>query len=208
MQQELFWEWSGYKDVEYTEKPKEISNGYIETYSGKKFYPLNPFNSEIDIIDIAHALSLLCRYNGHTKVFYSVAEHSILLSEYTEKILKRNPRDVQFALLHDAGEAYTSDIPTPLKKELPEFKNMESVIDAAVLYHFNLPSAKPNWLKDIDTRIIRDERMTFMSRSNNIWFVDELKPLDIKFKFMTPEIAEFIFLEEFSRLQNLRMETE
>ncbi|MEM4379972.1 MAG: hypothetical protein QXL01_04720, partial [Thermoplasmatales archaeon] len=93
---------------------EKFSNGpngmepWIETYSGKKFDYLA--QSELDIEDIAHALSNLCRFNGHTRVFYSVAEHSVNVSSMVPPELKIA------ALLHDAAEAYIGDVPSPLKQ--------------------------------------------------------------------------------------------
>src|SRR5688500_14252940 len=86
---------------------------YIRTYTGKEFYPLKPELDKIDIEDIAHALSNLCRFTGHTKQFYSVAQHSVLASEFVR--VYDNPHLNLFVLLHDASEAYICDISRPLK---------------------------------------------------------------------------------------------
>ncbi len=96
--------------------------GWVETYYGRKVYPLEPDPDTLCIEDIAHALSLQCRYNGHTPDFYSVAQHSVLASYYAEPNLQRA------ALLHDAAEAYISDVPSPLKK-CPDFKAFNRIED-------------------------------------------------------------------------------
>lgn len=96
----------------------------INTFSGIEFDLLNPNPNDIDIEDIAHELSMLCRFNGHCKEFYSVAEHSVYVSYEI---------DEEFALiglLHDAAEAYLGDVPTPLKKLLPEFKRADNQLFA------------------------------------------------------------------------------
>jgi len=81
---------------------------WIETYTGKQFYPLDPYPEDIDVRDIAHALSNLCRFTGHCRAFYSVAEHSIYVSTHVPKTMALQ------ALFHDAPEAYIADISGPL----------------------------------------------------------------------------------------------
>ena len=82
---------------------------YITTYTGKHFKPTEPDPELFDIADIAHALSLICRGHGHVKTFWSVGEHCICCA----------------CLLHDASECYMSDVPSPFKKELPEYNERE-----------------------------------------------------------------------------------
>ena len=97
---------------------------YITTVSGIHFYPLDPNPDDIDINDIAHALSLICRANGHFKYFYSVAQHCIACAN--EAIARGYSLEVILgSLLHDASECYMSDIPRPFKKELPEYREHE-----------------------------------------------------------------------------------
>ena len=79
--------------------------GWIQTYTGRQFWPLDPRIEDIDIHDIAHALSHQCRYSGHCLRFYSVAEHSVLLSHHVAG------EHMLWALLHDAWEAYLAAIP-------------------------------------------------------------------------------------------------
>lgn len=85
-------------------------DGSVVTYTGKKIYPPNIKKQDIDIRDIACSLSNRCRFSGHLKHFYSVAEHSVLVSLLVE------PEYALWGLLHDAAEAYFADIPSPLKK--------------------------------------------------------------------------------------------
>src|SRR5579885_2784587 len=88
---------------------------WIQTYCGVAFYPLDPRPEEILIEDIAHALSMLCRFTGHVKRFYSVAQHCVYVSH------RCDPKDALWGLLHDAAEAYLNDISRPVKslRELP-----------------------------------------------------------------------------------------
>jgi uncharacterized protein len=84
----------------------------MQTYTGLAFWPLDPRPDEIRLVDIAHALSKLCRYGGQCLSFYSVAEHSLLVASKAPDHLKL------VALMHDASEAYLLDIPRPIKRHL------------------------------------------------------------------------------------------
>ena len=97
---------------------------YITTYGGTHFMPLEPAAEDIHITDIAHALSLLCRGNGHVKHFFSVGQHCVNCAQ--EAIARGYSRRVCLAcLLHDASEAYLSDVPRPFKKTLPSYQALE-----------------------------------------------------------------------------------
>lgn len=105
---------------------------WLQTYTGKKFTPLDPRPEDICAEDIAHALGNMCRFNGHCKRFYSVAEHSIRVAELAPDCLLR------LALLHDAAEVYLTDMPRPLKSAFPEFSIIERRIRACILERFNV----------------------------------------------------------------------
>ena len=97
---------------------------YISTYTGIRFYPSQPDAEGICIEDIAHALSLLCRGNGHVSKYWSVAQHSLICAR--EAAARELPdRIVLACLLHDAGECYLSDVPRPFKSELPGYRELE-----------------------------------------------------------------------------------
>ena len=105
----------------------EALMSYILTYQKKEFYPLNPKIEDIDIIDIAHALSLLCRANGHFKHFYSVGLHSLNCAY--EAIARGYSKNVVLGcLLHDGSEAYLADITRPVKKHLTKYLEIEEVL--------------------------------------------------------------------------------
>lgn len=104
---------------------------YIETRFGTKFYFLNPNPEDIDIKDIAFSLANQCRFNGHVP-FFSVAEHSIAVAA-------RLPPAMQLAgLMHDAAEAYLSDIPSPIKQYLPDYQAMEIKVQDAINQKFGI----------------------------------------------------------------------
>jgi hypothetical protein len=109
----------------------EIIMNYMTTYTGKRFTPLNPDIYQIDIDDIAHALSLMCRGNGHIKHFYSVAQHSLNCAK--EARARKYSKRVQLAcLLHDGSEAYLSDITRPVKKYLTSYLEMEEDLQGMI----------------------------------------------------------------------------
>ena len=98
---------------------------YITTFTGKHFDSANPDMSQVDIIDIAHALSMICRGNGHVQTFFSVGQHCINAAR--EAAARGYSKRVILAcLLHDAGEAYMSDVPRPLKATMPEYVEIEN----------------------------------------------------------------------------------
>ncbi len=108
---------------------------YITTVTGKHFDPMNPQQQEIDIVDIAHALSMLCRANGHFKRFYSVAQHCIACAN------EASERGASLivtlgSLLHDASEAYLSDVTRPVKKELPLYQQAEDALQGLIYRRF------------------------------------------------------------------------
>lgn len=110
---------------------------WIETYSGIKFWPLDPRPEEVSLVDIAHALSMLCRANGHCKYFYSVAQHSI--NVYKElAACGHSPRVQLLGLLHDASEAYLSDITRPVKQFLPQYIDFERTLQATIFQVFDV----------------------------------------------------------------------
>lgn len=99
---------------------------WILTHTGKKFFPLDPNPSAVDIEDIAHALSNICRFTGHSNHFYSVAEHSLFVADLL-------PRHLKLAgLLHDASEAYICDVASPVKPYLVNYAAAEDALMSAV----------------------------------------------------------------------------
>ena len=107
----------------------------IKTYTGIMFDPLNPKPELMDIRDIAHALSMLCRANGHFRSFYSVGQHSVNCAR--EAAARGYSRRVQLAcLLHDASEAYLSDVTRPVKQELPKYLEIEEPLQEMVWHKF------------------------------------------------------------------------
>ena len=109
--------------------------GLITTYTGKRFDHINPDKNTIDIKDIAHALSLTCRGNGHVKNFFSVGQHCVYCAKEAEA-RGYSGRIVLGCLLHDATEAYMSDVPRPFKEMLTEYQKLEEKLIDLIYEHF------------------------------------------------------------------------
>lgn len=128
---------------------------FLQTRSGDFLDFRNPDPNTIHIEDIAHALALTCRYNGHTPYPYSVAQHCVLASRVAPPGLELQ------ALMHDAQEAYIGDMPTPLKKLLPGYQMIEFKLEDVIRKKFDLPAEFDPRVKEIDTRMLATEAAAF-----------------------------------------------
>ena len=142
----------------------EVANdrgAWLQTVTGGRFYPLDPQPAEVDIRDISHALSNIGRFNGHTKSFYSVAQHSCLVHDYMPKRLQK------LGLLHDATEAYIGDMIRPLKYYDNFFQEVEEGIHQAIYTRFGLtPSEEDNqMLKHYDNLLCAAEKRDLFPQS-------------------------------------------
>lgn len=169
---------------------------WIQLRSGRRFYPLDPRPNEISIFDIAHSLSMKCRYGGHCSRFYSVAEHSVLVSENVPA------EHALWGLLHDAGEAYLADVPKPVKPSLPGWKQLEAEVMAAVCARFKLPEEEPPEVKQVDFAILADEKEALMPGGED-W--SGLPPkLGVQIRGLMPAEAKEQFLARFVDLIMIR----
>lgn len=132
-------------------KKKLKKNEYITTYTGKKFHIFNPKESEINIKDISHALSLQCRFNGHTSCFYSVASHVLIGTCLIEPKFKKE------FLCHENAEVVTGDLVTPIKRRSPEFLKMEEKIEKILTKKYGLPFPMSPEVKEMDNLMFRME---------------------------------------------------
>lgn len=180
-----------------------MSEAWIETFTGKRFPLLEPDESLICIEDIAHALSQQCRWTGHTKYFYSVAEHSIWVSRYSSAV------DRLEGLLHDASEAYLSDLSRPVKHCTPigaPYLEIEKRLMHAIVNKFGLSDAMPNSVKEADNFLLWAEKQLLMQpvswRNPGDW--DAKKPDEMmrlpKLDGYLPANAEILFLDVFEQL--------
>lgn len=171
-----------------------LRGSWMQTYTGRKFYPMDPNPDEVDGEDIAHALSLLCRYNGHVDRFYSVAEHCVHLSYAVPR------KDALWALLHDATEAYVGDMIRPLKHHMPDYRAAEERVMLAISRRFKIGSVMPDSVGDADNRILLDERRILMRSAPDRWAVDDLEPLGIDIYGWAPQLAEAAYAERLREL--------
>lgn len=168
---------------------------WMQTYTGVPFYPLEPDPATIEIESIAHALSMTCRYAGHCRRFYSVAEHSVLLSHTVDA------EHARWALLHDATEAYVGDMVRPLKHQMPEFMAIEDNLEVVIAGKFNLGWPMPDQVKEHDTRIVVDERDQNMAPAHLPWsLLDGFRPLGVTLNFWSPDRAEEEFMSRYQQL--------
>lgn len=166
---------------------------WIQTFTGRRFHPLRPDPAEIDIRDIAHALSLLCRFNGHCRRFYSVAEHSIRVSRAV-------PREHALAgLLHDAAEAYVSDLPRPVKRSVPAFREMEDLLLEAIFGRYGIDWPLHPSVVSADDALLATEKRDLMGAGPSDWGLDAI-PLPEEIEPLDPAAAEEAFLIRYAEL--------
>lgn len=125
----------------------------IKTFKGKDVDVFNFTKNSYDPDDVAHALARICRYNGHSSYFYSVALHSVNTYKIAQ-VLKANEPTKFYALIHDATEAYIGDMPGPIKKKMPEFQKLESGIQAGINEYYNEIFKVKDWTIDVDMNMV------------------------------------------------------
>lgn len=178
---------------------------WIGTYTGKHFYIIDPRPEEVCIEDIAHALSQICRFNGHSVETYSVAVHCLNVERYLnqhgyDKLIRL------YGLLHDAPEAYIGDITRPLKKCLGEgaVEKIESRIMDAIYAHFGIPkpgadAAKA--VKDADDYILACEAKRYMVNAREWGLLPQTEGYTLAFSGdLTKEEAEAFYTYRVSTL--------
>lgn len=127
----------------------KLDRGFVvKTKMGHIFDPKAGTLSAIDMNDVSHALSNLCRYSGHCRKFYSVAEHSILVGKIVADLWPEDRAAVRAAFLHDATEAYVTDLPTPIKVLLPDYIALEDKLAADLAEAFHI-----QWSPEIAERV-------------------------------------------------------
>lgn len=147
----------------------------IMTYTKKMFDPLRPNVELIDIKDIAHALSMLCRANGHFVRFYSVGQHCVNCMR--EAAARGYSSGIQLAcLLHDASEAYLSDVTRPVKQELPRYKEIEEPLQEVI------------WNKWLDEPLTEEDRKLVFGVDDDILAHEFMALMGTKLVEPTPEI--------------------
>ncbi len=175
---------------------------YIQTVSGRRFNPLEPDPAEVEIGDIARALSNQCRFGGNARVFYSVGQHCCLAAD----LVAERGGDVEAqlgALLHDASEAYLVDLPHPLKHRSALgalYGEIEGPLQAAICERFGLPQAPPPMLKHVDRALLATERQAVSSEAWPWPELDGVEALDLEIEPWLPQRAYEEFLSRYERL--------
>lgn len=173
---------------------------FMQTFTGRQYWPMSPRPHEVYIEDIAHSLSLQCRYAGHCLRFYSVAEHSVLIARHLAAA--HAPEVALAGLLHDAPEAYCVDIPRPLKPYLTNYRAIEQDNWLAIAARYQLDRELPREVHDADNRIIADELVNLVPMPWHARYAG--KELGVRLRYWSPEEAETEFLATFEALMEGR----
>jgi len=172
-----------------------------ETFSGLRYYPTEPHTDIIQICDIAHALSNICRFNGHCSEFYSVAQHSVVVSELCPHNLRLD------GLMHDASEAYIQDIITPIKRLLPLYTHiehtwMQTIYEVLMPHEFHAISKEhKDFLKRADSHALESEAHILMRSKGVNWpLVETLNEPFALIDPLPPKAAEALFIRRWVEL--------
>lgn len=169
--------------------------GWISTFTNKKFYFFKPTVESIDILDIAHALSMICRFGGHIGKFYSVAQHSIIVSQICPKEYALE------GLLHDATEAYVGDMVRPMKQNMPEYMKTEDHLHEVIAKKFNLKYSQESKkiIKTADNIALVTEKRDL--GKNELWsYLQGVIALDTKITPWGQEKSKKEFIKRFEEL--------
>lgn len=205
---------------------REQRGHWLQTVTGRRFYVCDPQAEDIAIEDIAHALSMLCRFGGHCRRFYSVGEHSVRVARAIRQF-GGSTLDVFGGLLHDASEAYLGDVVWPLKRapELDGYRHIEGAVEHALALKFGLPTKLPAIVKRFDLVLLATEKRDLMGEHDGVgrqvsvareveaaarqshggagWHIDDVAPLEAPIVPWSSAYAEAEFLTEFARLASL-----
>lgn len=165
------------------------------TYTGRQFYPIDPHPEDVCIEDISHALSMVCRFGGHVRTFYSVAQHSVIVSHLC-------PHSAFQALMHDATEAYVGDMVRPLKRQLSAYRLVEAGVWCAICGHFNIPVEMAPEIKAADNVALMTERRDLLTPTEHKWSLEEqYPPMDEVIVPLMPDEACALFMNRFEMLR-------
>lgn len=167
---------------------------WMQTYTGRQFFPMDPRPEDIATADIARALSMQCRYNGHTSAAYSVAEHSVLISTAV------CPEHALAGLLHDATEAYLGDMVKPLKRHISQYMEIEQRLWEVIAATYGVPTELPECVKQADVRILVDERAALLGPTPAPWGTEHLQALGVKIRALPQPEAEALWLARLNEL--------
>jgi 5'-deoxynucleotidase YfbR-like HD superfamily hydrolase len=168
---------------------------HILTASGIYFSLDRPDPATIYIADIAHALSQLCRFTGHCRELYSVAQHSYVVSQLVP------PEERLAGLLHDAAEAYLGDVSSPLKQLLPQYQALEGLVHQAICVRFGISPKQSDDIKRADLIMLATEKRDLMGNRGGIWpILDGIEPMPRRITPWPAFVAKKAFLDRFHEL--------
>lgn len=181
----------------------------IQTFTGRMVDVTNPKREDIALADIAHALANTCRFNGHTREFYSVAQHSVLASLLVDAPDANDRDDLMLqraALLHDAHEAYLGDIPRPLAGLCEKLLACNWALEPRLHEVFGFPQYLPDWIsaaiRETDARLLATEKRDVLAHPDVVWPEQPGEP--IKFgrigRCLLPAAAEALFINRWAEL--------
>jgi hypothetical protein len=178
---------------------------FIQTLSGRRVNPLDAAPEDIDPVDIANALANLCRFGGHSRGFYSVAQHSVIVCDLLDE-QGATVDELMAALLHDAAEAYLGDLPHPIKHRSDlgaAFRVAEKQLEAVINERFALPEAAAR-IKPLDRALLATERRIFSTLSWEWPELDGVAPLDLEIEPWLPDRAREEFTRRYDQLAAAR----
>lgn len=183
--------------------PPHRRGGPICTATGRVFWPLDPRPDEVSLEDIAAALSRLCRFGGHCRVFYSIAQHSVHVAALVHA---RAPHAALWGLMHDAAEAYLLDIPGPVKHSptMAPYREAEAALKVVIAAAFRLPEQIPDEVRWADRVMFATETRDLMTACRpEFWAPDEAPRVEA-ITAWPPERAEAEFLAAYCRLSQFQ----
>ena len=170
----------------------KINPNAMLVHSKVLFDVFHPNSEHIEINDIAHALSNICRYGGHSPKFYSVGQHSVLCS-----LVPGTYQEQMEALMHDSSEAYLADMPRPIKRNLPEYIRVENNLLEVIFKRFGLTFPLTPRVHKVDNDMLEFEYVSFFDDKDS----------NPDFDFWVPEKAKAAFLDRYNELK-LKIESE
>ena len=169
-----------------------MQNPYVSTFLGNRFFLTNPHIDDVAIEDIAHGLAYQCRFNGQTRHFYSVAQHSLIVAGLVPKRFRLA------ALLHDAAEAYMGDMVKPLKQLFPMFSAIEAKVMAAIGARYGIADFEDRAIKRADLVALAMEKRDLMPNSTEAWgSLKGIVPSPTRITPLSPQEAKALFLATF-----------
>jgi uncharacterized protein len=171
-----------------------MKSSMVSLYGGGEVCTLDPDIGSIWMSDIAHSLSCLCRFNGHCREFYSVAQHCVLVSQHVPGWAAK------WGLLHDASEAYLADVPTPLKRHLAGYSELEVEVMSRVATRFGLGWPQPASVTHWDRVLLATEARDLMRNAQGWPELVGVEPLRISIEPVLPLEAETMFLSRWNEL--------